>query len=53
MAENKLELDPKEVIKPLRQQRAVHKGKITKYLNKLNELHDDRTLTYSYCKKTN
>ena len=51
MAENKLEIDPKEVIKPLRRQRAVHKGKITKYINKLHELHSDGTLTHSYCKK--
>ena len=43
-------VDPKTLITSLRRSRGIHKRKVTVYMKKLKELHENETLTSSFCK---
>ena len=49
--EDKVPVDPKDIIASLRRLRGTHKRKVTIFLKKLSELKEKDELTASFCKK--
>ena len=43
-------VNPKTLITSLRRSRGIYKRKVTVYMKKLKELHENETLTSSFCK---